>query len=202
MVFVGHSFGACSTLRAAIAYPILFKSIILVDAMVMPSHGTTISTESTRNYVRGAIQRRDGWSSRDEARRQFAATPFFAAWDPTVLDIYVECGLHEAQDGQVKLKMPGIQEAVCFAENHVPQETFELLSKLDERVELRWLVAGKLSPQEHDIRRKVVWRRPANSSHVRMFSAGHLIAQESPGDVGEFVPLTELTMLMDLFTDS
>ena len=63
-----------------------------------------------------------------------------------MLDIYIECGLYEADDGQVKLKMPGIQEAVCFAENHAPYETFELLAGLDERIELRWLVAGKLPP--------------------------------------------------------
>ncbi|OSC99698.1 alpha/beta-hydrolase [Trametes coccinea BRFM310] len=185
MVYVGHSFGACSTVRAAIAYPILFKSIILVDAMILPSHGATVSTASTRSYVKGAIQRRDGWASRDEARRQFSATPFFAAWDPTVLDIYVDCGLYDAPDGQVKLKMPGIQEAVCFTENHAPQETFELLATLDERIELRWLVAGKLLPEDHELRRKTVWRRPANSSHLRMFSAGHLITQEAPGDLAQ-----------------
>ncbi|KAI8989137.1 Alpha/Beta hydrolase protein [Trametes punicea] len=183
VVFIGHSFGACSLVRAAIAHAILFKSIILVDAMILPTSGTTVSSPSTRNYVTGAIQRRDGWSSREEAHRQFAATPFFAVWDPAVLDIYVECGLYEAQDGQIKLKMPGIQEAVCFAENHVPYETFELLATLDENVELRWLVAGKLSPPEHEFRRKAVWRRPANSSHIRMFSAGHLIAQEAPGEL-------------------
>ncbi|KAI0325516.1 alpha/beta-hydrolase [Cubamyces sp. BRFM 1775] len=185
MVYVGHSFGACSTVRAAIAHPILFKSIVLVDAMILPTSGKLVSSPSTVNYVIGAVQRRDGWSSREEARQQFAASPFFKVWDPAVLDIYVECGLYETHDGQVKLKMPGIQEAVCFAENHTPYETFELLAGLDERVELRWLVAGKLPPPDHQPRRMTVWRRPANSSHVRMFSAGHLIAQEAPGDLAK-----------------
>lgn len=83
--------------------------------------------------------------SREEALQQFSAIPFFAAWDPAVLKIYVECGLYTGADGQLKLKMPGIQEAVCFAENYAPFECYELLSKLDERVELRWLVAGKLT---------------------------------------------------------
>ncbi|KAI0372477.1 alpha/beta-hydrolase [Pilatotrama ljubarskyi] len=185
MVFVAHSFGACSTVRAAIAHPALFKSIILVDAMILPTpDAKTVSSESTRNYVIGAIQRRDGWLSREEAHRQFSAIPFFRAWDPAVLDIYVECGLYEAEDGQIKLKMPGIQEGVCFAENHVPYETFELLPTLDERVELRWLVAGKLPPRDHEPRRKTVWRRPANSSHIRM-PAGHLIAQEAPSDLAK-----------------
>ncbi|KAI0649940.1 Alpha/Beta hydrolase protein [Trametes meyenii] len=185
VVFVGHSFGACSVVRAAIAHPVLFKSIILVDAMILPYHGKTESTPPTVNYTVGAVQRRDGWSSREEAHQQFSAIPFFKAWDPAVLTVYVECGLYDTSDGQVRLKMPGIQEAVCFAENFATFETFELLAGLDARVELRWLVAGKLTPRDNELRRLAVWRRPANSSHVRMFSAGHLIAQEAPADLAK-----------------
>ena len=83
----------------------------------------------------------------EEAYRMFASTPFFAAWDPTALAVYVECALHDAPDGQVRLKMPGVQEALCFAEERATFETFELLPTLDARIELRWLVAGKLDPQ-------------------------------------------------------
>lgn len=136
--------------------------------MILPApYSEPVSTQPTRNYVLGAVGRRDGWSSRyvpqplspctstenltrqnrEEALQQFSAIPFFAAWDPAVLKIYVECGLHAGRDGQLKLKMPGVQEAVCFAENYAPFECFELLSGLDERVELRWLVAGKLTAQ-------------------------------------------------------
>ena len=31
---------------------------------------------------------------RGEARSQLSQSPFFAAWDPAVLDIYLECGLY------------------------------------------------------------------------------------------------------------
>ena len=34
--------------------------------------------------------------------------------------------------------------SVCFAEESTPGETFQMLPDLDERVETRWLVAGKL----------------------------------------------------------
>ena len=83
----------------------------------------------------------------------FAATPFFAEWDPAALAVYVECGLHAAPDGQgqgqgqVRLKMPGVHEAQCFAEERATFETFELLPTLDARIGLRWLVAGQLDPQ-------------------------------------------------------
>ena len=84
---------------------------------------------------------------REEAHKQFAATPFFAAWNPAALAVYVACALYDAPDGVVRLKMPGVQEAVCFAEEYTPSETFELLAGLDPRIETRWVVAGKLSPR-------------------------------------------------------
>ena len=83
----------------------------------------------------------------EEAHRQFAATPFFQAWDPAALAVYVASALYDAPDGTVKLKMPGIQEAVCFTETFAPSETFELLPKLDPRIETRWIVAGKLNAE-------------------------------------------------------
>ena len=74
------------------------------------------------------------------------AVPFFRGWDPECLKIYVECGMHETPDGQVVLKMPPTQEGACFAEEFATSETFELLEKLDERIEVRWIVAAKILP--------------------------------------------------------
>ena len=52
------------SVRAAIAHPVLFKSIVLVDAMILPTSGKLVTSPSTVNYVVGAVQRRDSWSSR------------------------------------------------------------------------------------------------------------------------------------------
>ena len=83
---------------------------------------------------------------REEAHRLFSQSPFFAAWDPEVLDIYVECGLYTPSNAQgqneARLKMPGYQEAVVFGERRVGQEVFEMLPGLDERIPIRWIVAG------------------------------------------------------------
>ena len=61
----------------------------------------------------GAVQRRHTWRNREEAKKLLAANPFFAAWDPEVLDNYVRFALTRANDGAedagVKLKMPGVQ---------------------------------------------------------------------------------------------
>ena len=38
----------------------------------------------------------------------FKQSPFFGAWDPAVLQLYVDHGIHEDSDGGVSLKMSGI----------------------------------------------------------------------------------------------
>ncbi|RPD76053.1 alpha/beta-hydrolase [Lentinus tigrinus ALCF2SS1-7] len=191
MVYVGHSFGGCTVLRAAMEQPQLFKYLYMLDAMIQPiQEQAPKPSESIKNLVAGAVRRRDGWSSKEEAHKGFSAIPFFKAWDPSTLDVYIECALYRAPDGQLKLKMPGIQEAVCFAESYATFEMFELLEKLPPAVETRWLMARDLPPQDTEKRRKVAWRRKVNTTH-RIVPSGHLIAQEIPSvtakDLHEFL---------------
>ena len=85
-------------------------------------------------------------SVREEALAQFSKTPFFARWNPHVLEVYAECGLVECEDGPgqvVRLKMPPLQEAVVFAETRASYEAWELLGQLSEDVELRWMMPGE-----------------------------------------------------------
>lgn len=79
----------------------------------------------------------------DEALRLFKASPFFGAWHPDVLQLYVTYGLCEDPRGGVKLKMSGLQEALVLADGKAVIEAWELLERIDERIELRWIVPGK-----------------------------------------------------------
>ena len=69
------------------------------------------------------------------------------AWDPTALDAFVDGALYAAPDGQIRLKMPGLQEGVNFAERNATAEVFELLPEMDARVETHWVVPEKLGPR-------------------------------------------------------
>jgi hypothetical protein len=79
----------------------------------------------------------------EEAKALFLENPFFAAWEPSVLSIYLSCGLTLTTAGTVKLKMPAIQEALLFAHWKTSFEVWDRLEKLDERIEIRWIVPGK-----------------------------------------------------------
>jgi hypothetical protein len=79
----------------------------------------------------------------EEALRSFKASPFFRAWHPDTLQLYVKYGLCKDSQGGVKLKMSSLHEALVFADRIGANEAWELLEKLDERIELRWIVPGK-----------------------------------------------------------
>ena len=115
--------------------------------MIRPYSGGAPSAPLVTSFMLGAIQRRDGWASRASARESFAASPFFHAWDPAALDAFVDGALYAAPDGQIRLKMPGLQEGVNFAERNATAEVFELLPEMDARVETHWVVPEKLGPR-------------------------------------------------------
>ena len=112
----------------------------------------------------------------------FQKNPFFQAWDPDVLHIYVECGIYLTKNAfgeeSAKLKMPGIVEAVVFADTHTTFEVYERLVGLDERIVMRWLMPGKpgapeLGPPGSTPYR--VWVRPKNSTNLKIMGGGHLV---------------------------
>ncbi|KAH9926152.1 Alpha/beta hydrolase family-domain-containing protein [Fomitopsis serialis] len=204
MVGVGHSLGGGTLARAAIAEQALFTSLVLVDPIIRPypSKGPLLGA-ATMKLTIGAIQRQSRWASRREAKEKFLSSPFFAAWHPDVLDIYVECGLTEDPNGGVTLKMPGIHEALTFTEVMTTYDTWDLIDTLDPRIPLQWVLPGKdveksaqfLAPvpyvgadgrrSDGGVRAQTAWRRPENANNVIIREAGHLIAQEAPLQLGE-----------------
>ncbi|OAX33191.1 alpha/beta-hydrolase [Rhizopogon vinicolor AM-OR11-026] len=182
VVAVGHSFGGCSSIFATIDFPALFSSVVLVDPFIVPNGTVFLQLANTL----ASLARRDSWPSREEALRLFKASPFFGAWHPDALQLYLTYGLCEDSQGRVKLKMSSLQESLVLVDRTGPIEAWELLERVDERIELRWILPGKPSYKgidDEQATRVRVWRRPANSSNVVIHSTGHLIAQESPEEL-------------------
>jgi len=185
LVAVGHSFGGCSSILAAVNFPALFSSIILIDPVVLSGR------ENSSHFFAlnlAALARRERWPSREEALRLFKTSPFFGAWHPDTLQLYVTYGLCKDSQGGVRLKMSSMHEALVFSDHIGSNEAWELLEKVDERIELRWIVPGK--PKDKGIggekaTRVRVWRRPANSSNVVFHFAGHLIPHEAPEELAQ-----------------
>jgi len=191
LVALGHSFGGCSATRAALHAPQLFSSLVLVDPVILPSYKIVdggFAWMSKRCVP--ALSRRTMWSSREEALNLFLKSPFFQVWHPDALRAYVDYGIApDFASNVVKLKCSGYQEAVVFSDGLVARETWELLSQLDEKIEVYFIMAGtgaEVSGGE-DAAQQVVWRRRGNCSHVRVGGAGHLITQEKPRELAILV---------------
>jgi hypothetical protein len=133
---------------------------------------------------------------REEAHATLATNPFFAAWDPRALAAYVGHGLVAMPGSGVTLAMPSIQEALTFEATKTSAPVWDLLPTLEERIPLRWVVPGRPGEPECVLcsilfrstfyiisgslggpgaTQERVWRRPANSSNVRIAQAGHLV---------------------------
>ncbi|KAL4071778.1 Alpha/beta hydrolase family-domain-containing protein [Scleroderma citrinum] len=185
LVVVGHSFGGTTSILAALNFPKLFSSLILVDPVIGFNSRSAKETDgNTSNLTLGALIRRDIWPSREEALRLFKQSPFFASWHPQVLELYVNYGLTaDSASNGVKLKMSPLQEALTFVDTRVAKEVWELLETLDANITLRWIVPipGVLDQEQV---RMGVWRRPSNTSNVVFPFAGHLVVQEAPVELG------------------
>ncbi|QRW13439.1 alpha/beta hydrolase family protein [Ceratobasidium sp. AG-Ba] len=180
IIGLGHSFGGCTLMRAALHLPHLFSGVILIDPIIYPTYARR--EEGVGKLAKGALGRRDRWPDVNAAKSGLLKSPFFQAWHPDVFSDYMKYGLYESE-GMVKLKCSGYQEGVTFAEHgRLPNEVWEMLPSFDERIPLRWLMDSKaaLSTAGEEITQHTVWRRPKNSSNARIQGAGHLIPQEAP----------------------
>ncbi|KAJ7594222.1 Alpha/Beta hydrolase protein [Mycena floridula] len=203
LTFVGHSFGGCTCVLAALRYPKLFYGgLILVDPVLVRPPWYKKDLEDRRSsfpllrfttsipnpLALGALARRNTWKSREHAFSQFSQSPFFSVWDPEVLKLYVEYGIYESEPGVYKLKTDPLQEAILFSGTSTGSEkAWMYIIDLDENIEIRWVLPAEGKPEMggpgasvHTIR-----LRPKNSSHVRIPDAGHLIAQEAPQALAE-----------------
>ncbi|KAG1799188.1 uncharacterized protein BJ212DRAFT_1402216 [Suillus subaureus] len=62
LVVAGHSFGGCSVTLAALHFPALFSSMILVDPIIDPFQG--LEWEHNQYLAGATLIRRDRWPSR------------------------------------------------------------------------------------------------------------------------------------------
>lgn len=123
LVMAGHSFGATSSLLAAVSRPTRVKALALFDPVMMatpfplfkgvPSPATTFWRRTP--IVRGAQKRRAVFDSRARAFAAYKGRGAFRTWPDEVLADYLEDGLRERADGRVELSCAPAWEASNFS---------------------------------------------------------------------------------------
>lgn len=119
VIGVGHSLGGVLHLLVAADHPELYSHIVLVEAPIISrfsSHSLRVmkaaglidrlSPSQTTRY------RRSVWRSREEVHAHFKAKPKFAAFDPEVLDDYVNSGTVLTEKGFELVFRPQIEARI------------------------------------------------------------------------------------------
>lgn len=180
---IGHSFGGTATLTAAAERPDLFGRVALLDPVVMPPAEERSRDLSQRRNIMSDIarNRRQVWSSRDELRETWGSRQAFAAWDRRVLDLYIDEGFRDREDGQVELKCPGEIEATIFEAS----PRFDLFARTKQARNPGLLLSGADGQLPAELHRRLAAGIP--TLEIESVPAGHLMLMTAPDLVAEKV---------------
>lgn len=191
LIGIGHSFGAVTTLLAAIRKPGSIRALALLDPTILPPAVMEQARELRRTgqmafrpLVQGARKRRNRFATAAEAFQYWREKPLFADWDAAALGNYVAAMLRPTGAGDFTLTWPPAWEAHYY-ESFYP-DTWNDLTRLDPSLPLL-VVAGATSdtfvPEAVELLRRAL-------PHAQIHSIpghGHLFPQSAPQATGRIL---------------
>lgn len=91
IIGVGHSMGGNNLVNLSLMHPRLLETLVLID----PVFAARASVKGNFHPAAMSANRRDKWPSRKAAAESFARSPFYKAWDPRVLKLWIQHGLRD-----------------------------------------------------------------------------------------------------------
>lgn len=184
---IGHSMGAVATLLAAIKRPDLFKAIVLIEPVIMPSHIMLLfnllpaSLKRKVPIIKKASYRRDTWQTRLEAFEYHRTKRAFQNVSDEILWDYIESGTEINSDGQYGLVFSKAWEVHCYT---LLVNVWSQLNKcLMPVLGVRGERSDTLLPSAWER-----WKRvAANHQLIEVPSTSHLLPFEDPNAVAELV---------------
>lgn len=125
---VGHSCGGAALLMAEEAVPGTFSGLYCYEPVVNPTDEPQAPAGPTP-LAEGARRRREVFESRDAAYERWASKPPTAAFAPEALRAYVDFGFDDLDDGTVRLKCRGEDEARTY-EHGFAHDTYRRLAQV------------------------------------------------------------------------
>ncbi|KAJ7624819.1 Alpha/beta hydrolase fold-1 [Roridomyces roridus] len=192
IVLVGHSAGAVA-------------AVLTLKHLTPSSVAALIQIETTATFredyyrkiedrlpgleavVKATRNRRETWSSRDEALEWMKARIPWKLWDPRVLRGLVDHALESIPGAGpgVRLKNDRKLEAITFPHVEPPFAAAEELQRISTFVPVHFIWASGATLVPDFMRESFESRKIAAS--VRMLEGGHMIVQEKPDAVAEAI---------------
>lgn len=187
VISVGHSMGTATILMAAIQRPELFKSLILIEPVLVPRRYLFALrffrrfSPNTIPLVKKTLARVDRFSSKQEAFDHYRPKPVFRKISDEVLWDYVQHGTKEIESGVFSLAYSRDWEARCYTLVH---NLWRLLPYLQvPTLAIRAQNSGTLALSS--------WNKwQATSSNVDFLEiedAGHLVPFEKPDQLASTI---------------
>ena len=120
---IGSSFGGIVTAAAEARTPGLFHQITMLDPPIHPTQeliaalgvSLEIPPSQREGIVAQTLRRRSVWPDRDAAREAWRDKPLFAPWRDEAFTLYLDEGMADLPNGEVRLKCDPTVEAHIFA---------------------------------------------------------------------------------------
>lgn len=186
-VSIGHSMGAASVLIAAHQRPELFKSLVLVEPVLVPRrflfllHFFTRFSPQTVPMIKKTLVRVNRWTSRQEAYEHYRPKYVFKEISDEVLWDYVEHGIEQTEGGDFRLIYSPQWEARCYA-------TVYNLWRVIDQIQVPILAIRGANSDTLRMPSWEKWRAGSNSHHfVEIDNAGHLLPFERPEALADVI---------------
>jgi pimeloyl-ACP methyl ester carboxylesterase len=189
VVGIGHSVGGIATMHAAIKRPERFSKLVLIEpTMLSPMllfmlQILRMSPRKPRiGLIEGALRRKRNWDSKQAAFDNFREKRLFKRWPEDVLWAYVESMTAPDPQGGVSLTWSPEWEAQIY--RTLPTGVWSLPLRLKPPTLV--IHADQTDTFTPTSARLFKLLRP--STHMALVkSAGHLIPQEKPDEIGRIV---------------
>lgn len=117
VIGIGHSFGGGALAHASIMAPSAFWATIFVEPIIF------LMESQTQRIADTTLNRRDRWSSYDEAKAAFDRSRGMADWDPQQRQTYIDKAIYQTREGDEDfwtLKTTKEQEAATYLAAPLP----------------------------------------------------------------------------------
>ncbi|MBL4581408.1 MAG: alpha/beta hydrolase [Gammaproteobacteria bacterium] len=187
VVSVGHSMGTAAILLAAVQRPELFKSLVLIEPVLVPRR-YLLGLSFIRRFrpevipmVKRALSRVDRFSSRQEAFDHYRPKRVFQQISDAVLWDYVQHGTKEIAPGEFALTYSRDWEARCYTLVH---NLWRLLPHLK-------VPTLAIRAQGSHTLGESCWNKwqsiSSNVDFIEIEGAGHLVPFEKPEQLASII---------------
>jgi len=188
-IVVGHSFGAVVALFAAVREPARFQALLLLDPTLLPEpvlaqvareRARPDGNPDARGLIKGALTRRDRFTSEAEAFAYWRGRPLFADWSDAMLHGYTRAMLRPVASG-FTLSWPREWEAYYYAS--LPTDSWAWVPRLSERIPLLVLRGERSDTFLAESAARLAELLPG-AEQTLLPGRGHLFPQSAPGETG------------------